>query len=210
HCALWGVSAVGGPGGGDEEPAEAFAARIRRWHKGCASIFGPSEQVLALWGVLEHSWGRARAVRAHQPLMATSQTSAELGVPAEPRVRFARLEEVDIVMPAAPAMFTDEIGYPPYRGSSRGYRALIAGLIADRHTVVWVEGEEVLFKADVGSGAVDAAQIQGVWLAPRLRGHGLSEALMAAATDLILEHVAPPATLHVHHLQAPASRASQG
>jgi hypothetical protein len=38
-------------------------------------------------------------------------------------VRFARLEEVDIVMPAAAAMFTDEIGYPPYRGSSRGYRA---------------------------------------------------------------------------------------
>jgi predicted GNAT family acetyltransferase len=42
--------------------------------------------------------------------------------------------------------------------------------------VVWVEGDEVLFKADVGSAAVDAAQIQGVWLAPRLRGHGLSEA----------------------------------
>ena len=42
----------------DAETAEAFAARIRRWHKGCASIFGPSEQVLALWQVLEHSWGR--------------------------------------------------------------------------------------------------------------------------------------------------------
>ena len=188
----------------DAETAEAFAARIRRWHKGCASIFGPSEQVLALWGVLEHSWGRARAVRAHQPLMATSQTSAEFGVAPEPRVRFARLEEVDIVMPAAAAMFTDEIGYPPYRGSSRGYRALIAGLIADRHTVVWVEGDEVLFKADVGSAAVDAAQIQGVWLAPRLRGHGLSEALMAAATDLILEHVAPLATLYVNDFNAPA------
>jgi predicted GNAT family acetyltransferase len=81
---------------------------------------------------------------------------------------------------------------------------LIAGLIADRHTVVWVEGDEVLFKADVGSAAVDAAQIQGVWLAPRLRGHGLSEALMAAATDLILEHVAPLATLYVNDFNAPA------
>jgi predicted GNAT family acetyltransferase len=182
----------------DAEAAEAFATRIRRWHKGCASIFGPSEQVLALWQVLEHSWGRARAVRASQPLMATAQPSAKAGVAADPRVRFARLEEVDIVMPAAAAMFTDEIGYPPYRGSSRGYRALIAGLIADRHTVVWVENDEVLFKADVGSAAVNAAQIQGVWLTPRLRGQGRSKSLMAAATDLILEHIAPLATLYVN------------
>ena len=188
----------------DIEAAEAFASRIRRWHKGCASIFGPSEQVLALWQVLEHSWGRARAVRAHQPLMATAQPSAKTGVRADPRVRFARLEEVDIVLPAAAAMFTDEIGYPPYRGSSRGYRALIAGLIADRHTVVWVENDEVLFKADVGSAAVNAAQIQGVWLAPRLRGHRLSEPLMAGATDLIIEHVAPLATLYVNDFNGPA------
>ena len=188
----------------DSEAAEAFAARIRRWHKGCASIFGPSEQVLALWQVLEHSWGRARAVRAQQPLMATAQASDKVGVAADPRVRFARLEEVDIVMPAAAAMFTDEIGYPPYRGSSRGYRALIAGLIADRHTVVWVENDEVLFKADVGSAAVNAAQIQGVWLTPRLRGQGRSKALMAAATDLILEHVAPLATLYVNDFNGAA------
>ena len=154
----------------DDETAEAFAGRIRRWHKGCASIFGPSDQVSALWQILEHSWGRARAVRSRQPLMATATRSHAAGVTADARVRFARLEEVDIVMPAAAAMFTDEIGYPPYRGSSRGYRALIAGLIADRHTVVWVEHDEVLFKADVGSAAVGAAQIQGVWLAPRLRG----------------------------------------
>ncbi len=188
----------------DEETADAFAHRIRRWHKGCASLFGPSDQVLALWSVLEHTWGKARAVRLNQPLMATSRTSDDIGFDADPRVRFARLEEVDIILPAAAAMFTDEIGYPPYRGSSRAYRTLIAGLVTDRHTVVWVEDDEVLFKADVGSAAVDAAQIQGVWLAPRMRGLGLSEPLMAAATDLILDHIAPLATLYVNDFNAPA------
>ena len=188
----------------DAETAEAFAHRIRRWHKGCASLFGPSDQVRALWSVLEHAWGRARAVRTCQPLLATARTSEEIGFDADPRVRFARLEEVDLILPAAAAMFTDEIGYPPYRGSSRAYRALIAGLVTDRHTVVWVEDDEVLFKADVGSAAVDAAQIQGVWLTPRMRGLGLAEPLMAAATDLILEHVAPLATLYVNDFNAPA------
>jgi predicted GNAT family acetyltransferase len=198
------VSANVVPAECDVETAEAFAHRIRKWHKGCASIFGPSEQVLALWSVLQHSWGQARAIRARQPLMATALTSEQIQFTADPRVRFARLEEVDIILPAAAAMFTDEIGYPPYRGSSRAYRTLIAGLVADRHTVVWVEDDEVLFKADVGSAAVDAAQIQGVWLTPRMRGLGLAEPLMAAATDLILEHIAPLATLYVNDFNAPA------
>ncbi|MEO8827369.1 GNAT family N-acetyltransferase [Lapillicoccus sp.] len=203
-AALCWVSANVVPVECDDESADLFATRIRRWHKGCASIFGPSAQVLELWRVLQGAWGRARAVREHQPLMTTKTHAAELGLSADPRVRFARLEEVDLVLPAAAAMFTDEIGYPPYRGSSRGYRTLIAGLIVDRHTVVWVEDDEVLFKADVGSAAIGAAQIQGVWLTPRLRGQGLSRPLMSAATDLVIDAVAPLASLYVNDFNAPA------
>ncbi|MEP6796970.1 MAG: GNAT family N-acetyltransferase, partial [Lapillicoccus sp.] len=104
----------------------------------------------------------------------------------------------------AAAMFTDEIGYPPYHGSPRGYRSLIAQLVRDGHTYVWVEDDEVLFKADVGSVGVGAAQIQGVWLVPRLRGQGLAEPLMAAATARILQDVAPLATLYVNDFNAAA------
>ncbi len=188
----------------DGEAVQAIAHRIRRWQRGCASIFGPSAQVTALWDQLAPSWGPCRAVRAVQPLMSTSTHPRAFGQVVDDRVRAARRDEVDLVLPAATAMFTDEIGYPPYRGSSRSYRALIADLISKGHTFVWVEDDEVLFKADVGSAAIGAAQIQGVWLAPRLRGHGLSESLMAAATDLILEHIAPLATLYVNDFNVAA------
>ncbi len=188
----------------DTEAAQAIAHRIRRSQRGCASIFGPSEQVGALWEELAPSWGPGRAVRAVQPLMATSAHPRTLGLAVDPRVRLARRDEVDLVLPAATAMFTDEIGYPPYRGSSRSYRVLIADLIGKGHTFVWVEDDEVLFKADVGSAAVGAAQIQGVWLTPRLRGRGLATSLMAAATALILERVAPQATLYVNDFNAAA------
>ncbi len=188
----------------DGEALDAIAARIRRWHRGCASIFGPTEQVEPMWVQLAPHWGRPRAIRSRQPLMATTTRSRDLGIPADERVRMARPDEVDIVLPAAAAMFTDEIGYPPFRGSSRGYRALIAGLVEQGHTVVWVEDGEVLFKADVGSAAIGAAQIQGVWLAPRLRGRHLSAPLMAATTDLILDRVAPLASLYVNDFNAPA------
>jgi len=188
----------------DGDAVEAIAARIRRWRRGCASIFGPSDQVKALWQQLAPHWGTPRAFRAVQPLLATSAHPRDLGLAIDPRVRLARTDEVDLILPAAAAMFTEEIGYPPYRGSSRGYRSLIAGLVSEGHTFVWVEGGEVLFKADVGSAAIGASQVQGVWLAPRLRGQGLATPLMAAATALILDGVAPQATLYVNDYNAAA------
>ncbi len=188
----------------DDEAIEAIAARIRRWHRGCASLFGPSGQVDAMWQQLAPHWGRPRAIRAVQPLLTTSTHPRELGLSVDPRVRPARRDEVDLVVPAAAAMFTEEIGYPPYHGSARSYRVLIAGLVGEGHTFVWVEDGEVLFKADVGSAAIGASQIQGVWLAPRLRGQGLATSLMAAATALILDGVAPLATLYVNDYNAPA------
>ena len=76
----------------DREALEAFTARIRRWHKGCASVFGPSEQVNLMWDLLQPHWGRPRAIRSHQPLMVTGALSSEVGVASDARVRFARLD----------------------------------------------------------------------------------------------------------------------
>ncbi len=188
----------------DEEALRAISVRLRRWHRGCASIFGPTDQVERLWDHLAPHWGHPRAIRWRQPLMATSSQPGGLGVTIDPRVRLARDDEVDAVLPAAAAMFTDEIGYAPYTGSSRGYRNLIAQLIRERRTYVWVEDGEVLFKADVGSASIGAAQIQGVWLAPRLRGQGLAAPLMGAATSLVLTQIAPLATLYVNDYNRPA------
>jgi len=188
----------------DDEAVEAVAARVRRWRRQAASIFGPSAQVEGLWRHLSPSWGPPRSVRARQPLMSTSTRPSALGIGPDPGVRVAAADEVDIVLPAAAAMFADEIGYPPYTGSSRGYRTLIEGLVVKGHTFIWRSGDEVLFKADVGSTALGAAQIQGVWLAPRLRGQGRSVSLMAAATELIMDTVAPQATLYVNDFNHPA------
>jgi predicted GNAT family acetyltransferase len=45
----------------------------------------------------------------------------------------------------------------------------------------------VVFKADVGVSCGGVAQVQGVWLAPHLRGQGLAAPAMGSATRLILE-----------------------
>ena len=181
-----------------------LAERVRRWHRRAASFLGPAEQVLPLWEMCEDGWGPVRAIRAAQPHLATTHPPSYLGIHGDERVRLARPDEVDLVLPAAEHMFTAEIGYPPYRGNSRTYRGLLQRLIEQRHTYVIVEGGRVIFKADLGSVALGCAQIQGVWVAPELRGEGLGTAAMASVVENVLRDVAPMATLYVNHFNLAA------
>ena len=107
-------------------------------------------------------------------------------------------------MPAAAHMFTAEIGYPPYTGSGHAYRSALLSLIDRQHTYVVIEDDEVIFKADVGSVALGCAQIQGVWLAPRLRGHGLAVPAMAAVVEQVMAARAPWVTLYVNDFNTSA------
>src|SRR6478736_2710918 len=148
--------------------------------------------------------GHSSAIGAHQPLLTTRDMPSSLGLRLDPDVRPARLDEVDLVLPAAASMFTEEIGYPPYFGSDRSYRASIAALIRAGHTFVRVEDGEVVFKADVGSLALGCAQVQGVWLHPRLRGRGLSVPAMASVVEQVLSSMADEVSLYVNDFNAAA------
>lgn len=188
----------------DAESSAVFADRIRRQRSRCASILGPAELVGPLWSSLEPTWSPVRTVRADQPLMATRTPPSVHGIRLDSRVRPARRDEVDIVLPASAHMFTAEIGYAPYAGSPRNYRAAIAALVERGHTYVVVEGGRVLFKADVGSVALGCAQVQGVWLSPELRGQGLAVPMMAAVVEQIMMDDVDVVTLYVNDFNAAA------
>jgi len=181
-----------------------YAERIRRWRGRVASLLGPRDEVVDLWNAVEPHWGAPRAVRAHQPLLATSTPPSVLGVALDPRVRVARADEVELILPAAVHMFTAEIGYAPFAGNSRGYRGSLAALVAQGHTYVVVEDGEVIFKTDIGSLALGCAQLQGVWLAPRLRGRGLAGPMLASVMEQVMAGPAPMVSLYVNDFNAPA------
>ena len=187
----------------DVQALAAFATKLRRWRRQCSSVFGPADMVLPLWEQLRPTWGEPRDVRGYQPVLATTGP-IPAGVPRDPRVRRARFSEVDLVLPAAAAMFTEEIGYPPYWGSRAVYRQGITSLIRQGHTFVRVDDGEVVFKADVGSVALGVAQIQGVWVAPRWRGQGLAGPAMAAVVEQVQAEIAEVITLYVNDFNAPA------
>lgn len=181
-----------------------FAERMRRWRGRVASLLGPRDEVVDLWSALEPHWGAPRAIRSHQPLLSTSTPPSALGVELDARVRPAHAAEVDLVLPAAVHMFTAEIGYAPFSGSSRSYRGSLASLIARGHTYVVVEGGEVVFKTDIGSLALGCAQLQGVWLAPHLRGQGLAVPMLAAVMEQVMAGPAPMVSLYVNDFNAAA------
>jgi predicted GNAT family acetyltransferase len=182
----------------DEAAIGFYADRVRRWRRHCASILGPADQVAELWRQLAVAWGPARAVRTDQPLMSSHTRPSELGIELDPRVRPARADEVELVMPAAAHMFEAEIGYAPYSGSGAAYRSALLSLIDRGHTWVVIEDGRVIFKADVGSVALGCAQLQGVWLEPQLRGKGLAVPLMAAVVEQVMATRAKWVTLYVN------------
>jgi predicted GNAT family acetyltransferase len=182
----------------------AFAEKVARRRRSASSLCGPADAVLHLWSLLEPEWGQAREVRAVQPVLTMAVSPSAAGVAADPLVRAALDHELDLVVPAAAAMFTEEIGYPPYQGSDRAYRTAVAQLIRDRRTLVRVEDGQVVFKADIGSVALGVAQVQGVWVHPDRRGRGLAVPAMAAVVDYARRHLAPTVTLYVNDFNAPA------
>jgi predicted GNAT family acetyltransferase len=186
----------------DSDAAAAFAAQARRHHRRCASIVGRAAEVLPMWEHLRKVWGPPRELRDDQPLMV-------LGGPPEvrpdPQVRLVRPSELDVLLPAAVAMFTEEIGVPPE--SVDLYRARVAELIAARRCFARIEGGRVLFKAEIGAATPQACQIQGVWVAPALRGLGLGTAGTAAVAAAAQRDVAPIVSLYVNAFNTGALRA---
>ena len=189
------------------DAVRAFADRARRQGRRCSSIVGRSEAVDQLWRLLQPSWGRARDVRHAQPLLALDGPPA---VAPDPAVRRVRPEELDVLLPACGALFTEEIGVSPLVGDGGTlYRARVQELVAQGRAWARIEGGAVLFKAEVGAATRAVAQVQGVWVHPALRGRGLSVTGMAAVVEQARAAVAPVVSLYVNDYNTPARRAYQ-
>ncbi|MFD6993570.1 GNAT family N-acetyltransferase [Streptomyces sp. NPDC059943] len=185
------------------EAVRAFADRARRTGRRCSSIVGPAEPTAQLWRLLEPNWGPAREVRANQPLMVTEQVPDT--VRPDPLVRRIRKEELETIMPACVAMFTEEVGVSPLAGDGGLlYQARVAELVGAGRSFARIDDGKVIFKAEIGAATSHACQIQGVWVAPEFRGRGLSESGMAAVVRYALADVAPVVSLYVNDYNTPA------
>ena len=183
----------------------AFAERVLRQRRRCSSLVGPSAAVAQLWELLRPQWGPARDVRAAQPLMAIDGPPP---IPADPAVRRVRSAEIDILLPASIAMFTEEVGVSPLAGDGgAAYRARVSELVRTGRAFARIEDGRVIFKAEVGAATPQACQVQGVWVRPEFRGRGLAAPGMAAVVTEARRSISPVVSLYVNDFNTPARAA---
>ncbi|GEC99611.1 N-acetyltransferase GCN5 [Kocuria varians] len=189
----------------DETGTRLMADVLLRGGPRFASFFGPAAPVLGLWDRVRPTWPAPFAVRAHQPLLVMREEPSPevLDGPAS-GVRWGLPEEFDRVLPAAVAMFTEEVGYSPMTSGAEGYRQRVRSLLREERTAVLCNrAGEVVFKADIGSQHGEVCQIQGVWVDPRYRGRGLAVPCMAATVALARRRT-PVVSLYVNSFNAAA------
>lgn len=118
--------------------------------------------------------------------------------------RLATSADLGELLPAAAAMFTEEVGFDPIARYGDGYAARLRTLIAgQRSAIVTDVNGRVIFKADAGIVNLDTAQVQGVWLHPDYRGYGLAKPFFAAAAQ-VLQRRYPHLSLYVNDYNARA------
>ncbi|KUF20398.1 GNAT family N-acetyltransferase [Streptomyces silvensis] len=184
-----------------------FADRARRAGRRCSSIVGPAEATARLWRLLEPSWGPAREVRAQQPLMVADRLPDD--ITPDPYVRRVRKDEMETIMPACVAMFTEEVGISPLAGDGGLlYQARVAELVGSGRSFARLDADgRVIFKAEIGAATDLACQVQGVWVAPEYRGQGYAAPGMAAVMRYALADVAPLVSLYVNDFNTAARAA---
>ena len=170
-------------------PRAAFADRARRQGRRCSSIVGPADAVAAAVGAARAGLGPGprRPRRASRCMVID-------GPPAACRpTRWcagAHLHELDLLMPACVAMFTEEVGVSPAGGDGGArYRARVAELVRRGRAFAPDRGRPRSSSRPRSARSPAAAcQVQGVWVAPepprpgaRRAGHGRGRASTRAA-----------------------------
>ena len=170
----------------------------------CSSIVGPADAVLGFWERIAPVWG----AHARCATPARGGGDAPPAVQADPAVLLVRPDEINVLFPAAVAMYTEEVGVSPLadRGEHR-YRQRIADLVHARRAYARFIDGRVAFKAEVAVVTKHTAQVQGVWVDPAYRGRGLAVTGMAAVVRDALRRVAPTVSLYVNDFNEPARRA---
>ncbi|SFC08611.1 hypothetical protein SAMN04487968_103320 [Nocardioides terrae] len=189
-----------------DEDARAFGERALTRGRTVSTIVGPDDAVRSFWNTVAGSWGRPRDVRWGQPHL---QLDGDPVVEGDPLVRRTNRADLAEVYPACVAMYTEEVGVSPeHGGGAELYRARVLQLMSRGWSFAsFDESGRLVFKAEVACASPYAAQIQGVYVVPDMRGRGLATTGMAAVARIVRREIAPVVSLYVNDWNVPARRA---
>jgi uncharacterized protein len=172
------------------EGTDAFARAAAR--SNARMIIGDEEAVTTLWKAAGPQMPRPREDRPGQPVFAIRDEPE----PGESGLRPARLDDLDLLVPACAATHEGEIGIDPLRTDAPGFRRRTRQQIEDGRSWVWIEDGTILFKAEASAWTPQAVQLQQVWVDPEVRNRGYAGRGLRDLIRLLLER-APRVCLFV-------------
>jgi uncharacterized protein len=207
HDDLRGLLHVGPnlvPATDDEEACEALATAAGGLYP-TRMVVGERRTVELLWSLIGPGFPVPREVRRRQFVYAVDpeRLVRDPHGRAPGIARLAERSDEDWVLKLSAAMYTEEMGENPMARDPDGYRRRVRMLIARGWTYVHEAGGKLQFKMDVGCASNRTAQIQGVYVPPDLRGHGVGTTAMSACCDLAFGRH-PNLSLYVNDFNTPA------
>ena len=165
--------------------------------RGCAAFAGPTVRARArmligeqgavteLWDAARRKLPAPREDRPGQPVYAIGRAPEPGGTGLRP----ARLEDLDLLLPACAEAHEVELGIDPLDRDADGFRWRTRAQIDEGRSWLWTENGMILFKAEASAWTPSAVQLQQVWVDPVARGHGYGDRGLRDLLRLLLERV---------------------
>jgi predicted GNAT family acetyltransferase len=148
-------------------------------------LIGEARAVSELWEEVQSRLPRPRDDRPGQPVFAIRETPS----PGDTGLRAARLDDLELLVPACAAAHEEELGIDPMRRDPEGFRWRTRSQIEEGRSWLWVENGAILFKAEASAWTPAAVQLQQVWVDPAARRQGNGARGLSDLCRLLLERV---------------------
>jgi hypothetical protein len=164
-------------------------------------LIGEQSAVTELWDAVRSFLPHPREDRPGQPVFEIRSAPPAAGT----GLRAARVDDLDLLLPACAAAHELELGIDPMRRDADGFRWRTRNQIEEGRSWLWIEDGVILFKAEASAWTPTAVQLQQVWVDPEVRSHGYGARGMCDLCRLLLD-VVPIVCLFVRADNLPAIR----
>ena len=147
-------------------------------------IMGEQDRINELWSYCANAGQQMR--------LACTESLLEFSYPIEvhaeaPELRLATKDELDFVLPIQAEMAFEESGVDPREVDPEGFRRRCLRRIEQGRTWVVIEGDKLMFKADIISETSDVVYLEGVWVNEEKRSNGYGASCMSELSRTLLK-----------------------
>ena len=154
-------------------------------------ILGEQEKVERFWN--SYSASVDEPCRQRREVLFIQQNPPPVFEPT-PELRLATPDDLHLLLPLYGEMHRQESGVNPLEVDREGFSRRWRRRIEQNQVWVWIEGERLIFNADIMCDTPDCLYLEGIYVTPEMRGMGvglrcmaqLSQALLARTRSLCL------------------------